>query len=72
MEYLKKINPMEVTRKTIIDVSEGIDAAIDSIPSNIRHSVARIADKASMCLIFGIAFLYASTNTDRSFMGFYE
>lgn len=65
-------NPMKITRKAIIKASEGMDSVIDSIPVNIRTNVSKIADKASICLIFGIAFLYASTNTNKSFIGRHE
>ncbi len=59
--------PKAITLKA----SKKIDQLLDRIPRSIRKASTKIAGKAIVGLTYGIIFLYARTNSKRSFISDY-
>lgn len=62
---------VNIPKKITLKVSKKIDQLLDRIPQNIRKMSTKLAGKTIVGLTYGIIFLYARTNSKRSFIADY-
>lgn len=59
---------LDYSKKLALRISDKIDHVLDLVPQSIRNKVTTTASRVFAGLGIGIVFLYAATNSNRTFM----